>query len=81
MHVGTLGKPTYPHNLKITLIINKNAYLAFGIQVDYSARSSLEERRGSAFQVQISVGARTTHPHFYDPETCIDLSSEVGGGG
>ena len=44
---GSLGKPTYPSNLKITLIINKDASLAFGKHVDYSARRSLEERKGS----------------------------------
>ena len=44
-----LGKPTYPSNLKITLIINKNSLLDFRIHVDYSVRSLLKERKGSEF--------------------------------
>ena len=77
IYVGNLGKPVYPPNFKVTDFINKNSLLDFGIHVDYSARSSLKERKGSEFKVPISVGARTTYPHFFlilkSPRICTDL--------
>ena len=39
----------YPPNLKITLIINKNVSLAFGIHEDFFVRSSLKERESPEF--------------------------------
>ena len=84
---GNLNKSTYPPILKITLIINKNVSLVFGIHIDYSARSSLKGKRGSEFLVQISFGAQATYPHFSHPEISSDLyrsqrvpERELGGG-
>ena len=47
---GNLAMPTYPPNLKITLIINENRSLAFGTHVDYSGRGSLKEGKSSEFK-------------------------------
>ena len=47
---GGGGMRTYPPNLKITLVINKNGSLAFGMRGGYFVKKkSLKERNGSEF--------------------------------
>ena len=71
-----LGKPTYPPNLKIMPIINKNGLLVFGIYIDYCGRSSLKERKAWNFRFKYLSEHGQPTPIFQtlkSPWICIDL--------
>ena len=67
---GNLDKPTYPPNLKTTLITNNNGLLVFKIHAYYSAECSLKERNGSELNIFRSADNQTP---FFHPEISSDL--------
>ena len=75
--------PTYPPKVKITLIINNNSSLAFGMGVDYFVKSSLRKEKARNFMFIYLSERGQPNPIFpttKSPRICIDLRGSLIGG-
>ena len=77
-----LSMPTYPRNLKATLILRKNGSLLFGMLVDFFyIKKFAEEGKGFKFKCLSERGQPTPFSDREIPRICIDLRgsrSKVG---